>query len=104
MGLAVLFGVIASLVFALLEPRLEEGLHPQEDPVVTIPRDDLASTEETEAVDIETEETETEPEGETTESGETETPEEEPRGLRSRISRIFRTSFTRSDARQINLS
>ena len=78
MGLAVLFGVIASLVFALLEPRLEEGLHPQEDPVVTIPRDDLASTEETEAVDIETEETETEPEGETTESGETETPEEEP--------------------------
>lgn len=37
MGLAVLFGVIASLVFALLEPRLEEGLHPQEDPVVTIP-------------------------------------------------------------------
>ena len=73
-----LFGVIASLVFALLEPRLEEGLHPQEDPVVTIPRDDLASTEETEAVDIETEETETEPEGETTESGETETPEEEP--------------------------
>lgn len=85
MGLAVLFGVIASLVFALLEPRLEEGLHPQEDPVVTIPRDDLASTEETEAVDIETEETETEPEGETTESGETETPEEEPRGLRSRF-------------------
>lgn len=78
MGLAVLFGVIASLVFALLEPRLEEGLHPQEDPVVTIPRDDLASTEETEAVDIETEETETEPEGETAESGETETPEEEP--------------------------
>ncbi len=78
MGLAVLFGVIVSLVFALLEPRLEEHLHPQEDPVVTIPRDDLAATEETEAVDMETEETKTEPESETTESGETETPEEEP--------------------------
>lgn len=77
MGLAVLFGVIASLVFALLEPRLEERLHPQEEPVVTIPRDDLAATEETETVDTETEEKETEPESEMTESEETEAPEEE---------------------------
>lgn len=53
MGMAVVFGLIASLVFAYFGPRFEEMLYPPEEPVVTIPKD---SIEETEELETETEE------------------------------------------------
>lgn len=61
------FGLIASLVFAAVEPRFEDMMHPEEEPVVTIPKDDVASTEtetETESTQ-ETESVESEMEPET---------------------------------------
>lgn len=62
-GMAVVFGLVAALVFTYFQPKFEQLLYPKQEPVVTIPRDDALNTEMTE----ETEETETE-----TESGKTE--------------------------------
>lgn len=60
-GMAVIFGVVASLIFAFLEPKFSQMMYPQQEPVVTIPKDDVVETETTE--DSDTEETEvTEPE------------------------------------------
>ena len=58
-GLALLFGVIASFVIAFLQPKIEQMLYPKEDEYVTIPQDeptetevtaDTQSTEDTEAL------------------------------------------------------
>lgn len=54
--MAVVFGLVSSLVFSYFQPKFQEMLYPEEEPVVTIPKDSVAETEGTE----ETEETETE--------------------------------------------
>ena len=49
--LALLFGVIASVVIAFLQPRIEAMLYPEQQPVVSIPEDEpteIMSTESTE--------------------------------------------------------
>lgn len=46
-GMAVVFGLIASLVFTISQPRFEEMMYPKQDPVVTIPKDDVAETDDT---------------------------------------------------------
>ena len=50
-ALALLFGVIASIVIAFLQPKIEELLYPEKTPVVSIPEDEPTetATEETEA-------------------------------------------------------
>lgn len=53
-GVAVVFGVVASLTFAFLQPKFSEMLYPKQEPVVTIPKDDIADTEATEQVSTET--------------------------------------------------
>lgn len=63
-GVAVVFGVVASLTFAFLQPKFSEMLYPKQEPVVTIPKDDIADTEATEQVSTETTE-QAEPETET---------------------------------------
>ena len=45
-ALAVLFGAVAALVFSLLQPEFSNWFYPEENPVVTIPRDDVTETEE----------------------------------------------------------
>ena len=40
-AMAVVFGVVAALVFTLVQPRFEELLYTQEPPLVSIPRDDV---------------------------------------------------------------
>ena len=62
--MAVVFGLVASLVFAYFEPKFDEMFYPEEEPVVTIP------------MDKETEETEAAQETETTEEQQTETVQE----------------------------
>lgn len=62
-GMAVLFGLVAAFVFTYFQPKFKQLMYPEQEPVVTIPRDDALSTETTE----ETAETEHE-----TESGEAE--------------------------------
>lgn len=52
-GVAVVFGVVASLVFAFLEPKFSQMIYPQQEPVVTIPKDDVVETEVTEEADTE---------------------------------------------------
>lgn len=77
--MAVIFGLVASLVFAYFIPRFEAMFYPQQEPIVTIPKDSVADSEETE--DSETEETETE-ETETEEAAEpSEVPVQEPQEL-----------------------
>lgn len=63
-GMAVVFGLVASLVFAYFEPKFDEMFYPEEEPVVAIP------------MDKETEETEAAQETETTEEQQTETVQE----------------------------
>ena len=46
--MAVVFGIIASLVFAYFQPKFESLFYPEEEPVVTIPQDSVAVTELTE--------------------------------------------------------
>lgn len=59
--MAVVFGLVASLVFAFFQPRFEQMLYPQQEPVVMIPKDDVTGTEvEIQTGESETEETETE--------------------------------------------
>jgi len=50
-ALALLFGVIASIVIAFLQPKIEEMIYPEQTPVVSIPEDEPTetATEETEA-------------------------------------------------------
>lgn len=50
-ALALLFGVIASVVIAFLQPKIEKMLYPEQTPVVSIPEDEPTetSTENTEA-------------------------------------------------------
>lgn len=52
-GVAVVFGVVASLVFAFLEPKFSQMIYPQQEAVVTIPKDDVVETEATEEADTE---------------------------------------------------
>lgn len=73
-GMAVVFGLVSSLVFAWFGPRFEEMLYPEQEPVVTIPKDNVAETEEPE----ETETEEPEPEDVTEEQ---ELPLQEPQEL-----------------------
>lgn len=51
--MAIVFGMISSLVFAYFQPKFEELLYPEEEPVVTIPKDSVAETEETEETETE---------------------------------------------------
>ena len=67
--MAVVFGIIASLVFACFQPKFESLFCPEEEPVVTIPQDSVAETEQTE---------ETETSEETEASEEPQAPSEEP--------------------------
>lgn len=67
--MAVVFGIIASLVFACFQPKFESLFYPEEEPVVTIPQDSVAVTELTE---------ETETSEETEASEEPQAPSEEP--------------------------
>lgn len=52
--MAVVFGLVASVVFTYFQPKIAEKMYPEEEPVVSIPKDE--PTEETEAVSEETEE------------------------------------------------
>lgn len=54
-GMAVLFGLVASLIFAYFEPQFAQMIYPKKNPVVTIPKDSIAETEETEISETETE-------------------------------------------------
>ena len=55
--MAVVFGIIASLVFAYFQPKFESLFCPEEEPVVTIPQDSVTETEQTEETET-SEETE----------------------------------------------
>lgn len=69
-GMAVVFGLVASFVFAYTQPIFEQMLYPEVEPYVSIPRDDIAEMDDTGAADT------TETEGtEATEKTETETEE-----------------------------
>lgn len=58
-GLAVIFGLVASFVFAYFQPKFAKMLYPEQKPVYTIPKDSEALFPETEtAGDTETEVTE----------------------------------------------
>ncbi len=60
-GVAAVFGVVASLVFAFFQPKFSQMLYPEQEPIVTIPKDDIVDTEATEQVSTEaTEQPETE--------------------------------------------
>ena len=53
--LAVLFGIVASVTFVLCQPKMDDLLHPKEDPTITIPKDEPEQETETEEPDTETE-------------------------------------------------
>ena len=58
-GMAVVFGLVASFVFAYTQPIFEQMLYPEAEPYVSIPRDDIGEVEDTEETDTtEPEETE----------------------------------------------
>ena len=46
--LAVVFGLTASVTFVLSQSKMEELLHPQENPTITIPKDEPEQETETE--------------------------------------------------------
>lgn len=50
-ALALLFGVIASIVIAFLQPRIEAMLYPEQRPVVSIPEDEPTETMSTESTE-----------------------------------------------------
>jgi len=56
-ALALLFGVIASIVIAFLQPKIEEMLYPEKTPVVSIPEDEPTetATEDRESTEADTE-------------------------------------------------
>jgi serine protease Do len=79
-AMAILFGLIASFVFVIAKPEFENMINPPEEPVVTIPKDEISDTQETEQMpDTAQEETESqEPEiSEDTRQEETESQEPE---------------------------
>lgn len=58
--MAVVFGLVASLVFAYFQPKFQQMLYPEEDTVITLPKDEIHVTEETEETEaLETEEGDT---------------------------------------------
>lgn len=61
LAMAVLFGVVAALVFTLVQPKIEQQMNPKEDTSITFPKDE-EETETEVATEIETEDTETETE------------------------------------------
>lgn len=99
--MAVVFGIIASLVFAYFQPKFESLFYPEEEPVVTIPQDSVAVTELTE-------ETETSEETEASEGTHRHLPRNRryssPRSLRLRMYRTCRTSCMRWEEKQTALS
>ena len=52
-GMAVTFGLIASLVFAIFQPKFAELLYPKQEPQISIPKDDVVETEVTEQPETE---------------------------------------------------
>lgn len=58
--MAVIFGIVACFVFTLCQPKMEELLHPKEDPSISIPKDEPEI--ETETLEQPTEENEPETE------------------------------------------
>lgn len=59
-AMAVVFGLVASLVFAYFQPKFQQMLYPEEDTVITLPKDEIHTTEETEEIEpTETEEADT---------------------------------------------
>lgn len=58
--MAVVFGIVACFVFTLCQPKMEELLHPKEDPSISIPKDEPEI--ETETLEQPTEENEPETE------------------------------------------
>lgn len=47
-GVAAVFGLVASLVFAFFQPKFSQMMYPEQEPVVTIPKDEMEETESTE--------------------------------------------------------
>ena len=47
--MAIVFGIVASVVFVLVEPRLAERINPQEDPSIIIPKDEPEAETDTES-------------------------------------------------------
>lgn len=76
-GMAVLFGLVASFVFVVASPRFEDMMYPPEEPVVTIPKDNVESTQATEDTETEMPEEMEEPETEESEMPEPESQEPE---------------------------
>lgn len=76
-GMAVLFGLVASFVFVVASPRFEDMMYPPEEPVVTIPKDNVESTQATEDTETEMPEETEEPETEESEMPEPESQEPE---------------------------
>lgn len=59
-AMAVVFGLVASLVFAYFQPKFQQMLYPEEHTVITLPKDEFHTTEETEEIEpTETEEDDT---------------------------------------------
>lgn len=59
-AMAIVFGLVSSVVFAYFQPKFEEIFYPEKEPVVTIPQDDIAVTEETEESETQSTEAATE--------------------------------------------
>jgi len=72
-GMAVVFGLVAALVFTYFQPKFQQMMYPEQKPTVTIPKDEMMAAETTE----ETDDTE-EPEPETETEQETEPEIEQP--------------------------
>lgn len=71
-GMAVVFGLVAALVFTYFQPRFEKLMYPEQKPTVTIPRDENLDTETTEKADTTEEAADTETETEASQVPETE--------------------------------
>lgn len=52
-GVAAIFGLVASLVFAFFQPKFSQMMYPEQEPIVTIPKDDIEDTETTEQASTE---------------------------------------------------
>lgn len=63
-GMAVVFGLVAALVFTYFQPKFQQMMYPEQKPTVTIPKDEVLVTEMKEETEG-TEEPETEQEQET---------------------------------------
>ena len=47
-AMAVVFGLVSSLVFAYFQPKFQQMLYPEEDTVITLPKDEIQTAQETE--------------------------------------------------------